>query len=174
MTLCLIRNLLDTAAATRALSSRKSCAVSWKTASATALPWKGSRRQTLLDCKTRASDVRYEKYGSSVCREFVASAALLRDISETSEVGWMTTTRFNAFAYEDGFAGSCAQCLQCSIGTFRLNMIHHSDQGTRHTSIAFAALRKAGVRLSMCSVADCYVWSQNRCSIACEPLGPWV
>ncbi len=37
------------------------------------------------------------------------------------------------------------------------NVIHHSDQGSQYTSIAFGArCRKAGVRPSMGSVGDCY------------------
>lgn len=37
------------------------------------------------------------------------------------------------------------------------NVIHHSDQGTQYTSIAFGArCREAGVRPSMGSVGDCY------------------
>jgi putative transposase len=38
-----------------------------------------------------------------------------------------------------------------------VNVIHHSDQGTQYTSIAFGLhCREAGVRPSMGTVADCY------------------
>jgi hypothetical protein len=37
------------------------------------------------------------------------------------------------------------------------NVIHHSDQGTQYTSIAFSIrCKEAGVRPSMGSVGDCY------------------
>ena len=37
------------------------------------------------------------------------------------------------------------------------NVIHHSDQGSQYTSIAFGRrCREAGVRPSMGSVGDCY------------------
>jgi len=37
------------------------------------------------------------------------------------------------------------------------DVIHHSDQGSQYTSIAFGArCRQAGVRPSMGSVGDCY------------------
>ena len=37
------------------------------------------------------------------------------------------------------------------------NVIHHSDQGTQYTSIAFGSrCREAGVQLSMGTIGDCY------------------
>jgi putative transposase len=38
-----------------------------------------------------------------------------------------------------------------------LDVVHHSDQGTQYTSIAFGArCREVGVRPSMGSIGDCY------------------
>ena len=39
----------------------------------------------------------------------------------------------------------------------RIKAIHHSDQGTQYTSVAFGArCKQAGIRPSMGSVGDCY------------------
>jgi putative transposase len=53
-------------------------------------------------------------------------------------------------------------------------VIHHSDQGTRYTSIAFGMrCREAGVRPSMGSVGDCFdnaMCESFFATLECEPL----
>ena len=58
----------------------------------------------------------------------------------------------------DGEAGLVLDALDMALGQRRpSDVVHHSDQGSQYTSIAFGArCRQAGVRPSMGSVGDCY------------------
>ena len=53
-------------------------------------------------------------------------------------------------------------------------LIHHSEQGTQYTSIAFGLrCREAGVRPSMASVGECYdtaICESFFATLECEPL----
>jgi len=65
-------------------------------------------------------------------------------------VGWAMATQMRASLVQDALEMALAQRGARGV-------IHHSDQGSQYTSLAFGGhCRRAGVRLSMGSVGDCY------------------
>jgi putative transposase len=76
--------------------------------------------------------------------------AVVLDVWSRKIVGWATGTAMPA--------GLVIAALDMAVARRRpRNVIHHSDQGSQYTSLAFSARCAAhGVRVSMGSVADCY------------------
>lgn len=77
--------------------------------------------------------------------------AVVLDVWSRKIVGWATRT--------DLKAGLVVEALEMAIMQRRpaKDVIHHSDQGSQYTSVAFGKrCREAGVRPSMGSVGDCY------------------
>ncbi len=76
--------------------------------------------------------------------------AVVLDAWSRRVVGWSMATHLRTELV--------LQALEMALGQRRpSSVIHHSDQGTQYTSIAFGErCRKAGVRPSMGSVGDCY------------------
>jgi putative transposase len=76
--------------------------------------------------------------------------AVVLDAWSRKIVGWAMATHLRTELVLDA--------LNMALGQRRANgVIHHSDQGCQYTSISFGErCKKAGVRPSMGSVADCY------------------
>jgi putative transposase len=76
--------------------------------------------------------------------------AVVLDAFSRRVVGWSMATHLRTEFVLDA--------LDMALGQRRPeNVIHHSDQGSQYTSIAFGArCRQAGVRPSMGTVGDCY------------------
>lgn len=76
--------------------------------------------------------------------------AVVVDVWSRKVVGWAMSTHLRTTLVLDA--------LQMALQQRRpQNVIHHSDQGSQYTSVAFGQrCRKAGVRPSMGSVGDCY------------------
>jgi putative transposase len=76
--------------------------------------------------------------------------AVVLDVFSRRVVGWAMDTHLRAELV--------LQALEMAYGQRRPGeVVHHSDQGTQYTSIAFGArCRQMGVRLSMGSVGDCF------------------
>lgn len=76
--------------------------------------------------------------------------AVVLDVCGRRIVGWAMANHLRAELVLDA--------LEMALQQRRpQNVIHHSDQGTQYTSIAFGKrCREAGVRPSMGSVGDCY------------------
>jgi len=76
--------------------------------------------------------------------------AVVLDACSRRVVGWAMSTRL--------FTQLVLDALEMALATRRPNgVIHHSDQGSQYTSIAFGQrCRQAGVRPSMGSVGDAY------------------
>jgi putative transposase len=76
--------------------------------------------------------------------------AIVLDVYSRRVVGWAMATHLRTELVLDA--------LNMAIYRRRPeNVIHHSDQGTQYTSIAFSTrCKEAGVRPSMGSVGDCY------------------
>lgn len=76
--------------------------------------------------------------------------AVVLDACSRRVVGWAMATHLRTELVLDA--------LNMALGQRRPDsVIHHSDQGTQYTSIAFGLLcREVGVRPSMGSVGDCY------------------
>ena len=76
--------------------------------------------------------------------------AVVMDSWSRKIVGWAMATHLRTELVLDA--------LNMALGQRRPeDVIHHSDQGCQHTSIAFGLrCKETGVRLSMGSVADCY------------------
>jgi len=76
--------------------------------------------------------------------------AVVLDAWSRRVVGWSMATHLRTELV--------LQALEMALGQRRpSSVIHHSDQGTQYTSIAFGQrCREAGVRPSMGSVGDCY------------------
>ena len=76
--------------------------------------------------------------------------AVVLDVFSRRVVGWAMETHLRTELV--------LAALNMAIGQRRpAEVIHHSDQGTQYTSIAFGArCRQAGVRPSMGSVGDCF------------------
>jgi putative transposase len=76
--------------------------------------------------------------------------AIVLDVYSRRVVGWATATHLRTELVLDAL----------NMAIYRrkpINLIHHSDQGTQYTSIAFSLrCKEAGVRPSMGSVGDCY------------------
>jgi putative transposase len=76
--------------------------------------------------------------------------AVVLDVFSRRIVGWSMSTTLHVTVVLDAL--SMALTMRCAKG-----VIHHSDQGSQYTSIAFGnRCREAGVRPSMGSVGDCY------------------
>ena len=76
--------------------------------------------------------------------------AMILDVWSRKIVGWATSTTMPAELV------ICA--LEMAVARRRpVNVVHHSDQGSQYTSLAFTARSDGhGVRQSMGSVGDCY------------------
>jgi putative transposase len=77
--------------------------------------------------------------------------AVVMDACSRAVVGWAMRA--------DLRAGLVVGALQMALARRRPagGLVHHSDQGTQYTSLAFGrALRRAGIACSMGSVGDCY------------------
>jgi transposase InsO family protein len=76
--------------------------------------------------------------------------AVVLDVFSRRVVGWAMETHLRAELV--------LQALEMAYGQRRPGeVVHHSDQGTQYTSIAFGArCREMGVRASMGSVGDCF------------------
>jgi putative transposase len=76
--------------------------------------------------------------------------AIILDVYSRRVVGWAMATHLRTELVLDAL----------NMAIYRrnpTNVIHHSDQGTQYTSIAFSLrCKEAGVRPSMGSVGDCY------------------
>ena len=76
--------------------------------------------------------------------------AIVLDVFSRRVVGWAMATNLRTQLVLDAL----------NMAIYRRqpeNVIHHSDQGTQYTSIAFGSrCHEAGVRPSMGSVGDCY------------------
>jgi putative transposase len=76
--------------------------------------------------------------------------AIILDVYSRRVVGWAMATHLRTELVLDAL----------NMAIYRrkpTNVIHHSDQGTQYTSIAFSIrCKEAGVRPSMGSVGDCY------------------
>ncbi len=76
--------------------------------------------------------------------------AVVLDAFSRRIVGWSMSTDLRSQVVIDALDMAIHQRKPVSV-------IHHSDQGTQYTSIAFGLrCKEAGVRPSMGSVADCY------------------
>ena len=76
--------------------------------------------------------------------------AVVLDVWSRRVVGWAMTTHLRTELVLEAL--NMALCQRRPAG-----VIHHSDQGTQYTSIAFGQrCRQAGVRPSMGSVGDCF------------------
>ena len=76
--------------------------------------------------------------------------AVVLDVCSRRIVGWAMANHLRAELVLDALEMALQQRRPQSV-------IHHSDQGTQYTSIAFGKrCREAGVRPSMGSVGDCY------------------
>jgi len=76
--------------------------------------------------------------------------AVVLDVCSRCIVGWAMANHLRAELVLDALEMALQQRRPQSV-------IHHSDQGTQYTSIAFGKrCREAGVRPSMGSVGDCY------------------
>jgi putative transposase len=76
--------------------------------------------------------------------------AVTMDVFSRRIVGWSMSTSLKTQVVLDALEMAIYQRKP-------VNVIHHSDQGTQYTSIAFGLhCREAGVRPSMGTVADCY------------------
>ena len=76
--------------------------------------------------------------------------AVVLDACSRRIVGWAMATHLRTQLVLDA--------LEMALGQRRpTNVVHHSDQGSQYTSVAFGQrCRQAGVRPSMGSVGDCY------------------
>jgi putative transposase len=76
--------------------------------------------------------------------------AVVLDVWSRKVVGWATASHLRAELVLDA--------LEMAVGQRRpRDVIHHSDQGSQYTSVAFGKrCREAGVRPSMGSVGDAY------------------
>ena len=76
--------------------------------------------------------------------------AIVLDVYSRRVVGWAMATHLRTELVLDAL----------NMAIYRrkpTNVIHHSDQGTQYTSIAFSLrCKEAGIRPSMGSVGDCY------------------
>jgi putative transposase len=76
--------------------------------------------------------------------------AIVLDVYSRRVVGWAMATHLRTELVLDAL----------NMAIYRrkpTNVIHHSDQGTQYTSIAFSLrCKEAGIRASMGSVGDCY------------------
>jgi putative transposase len=76
--------------------------------------------------------------------------AIVLDVYSRRVVGWAMATHLRTELVLDAL----------NMAIYRrnpTNVIHHSDQGTQYTSIAFSIrCKEAGIRPSMGSVGDCY------------------
>jgi putative transposase len=76
--------------------------------------------------------------------------AIVLDVYSRRVVGWAMATHLRTELVLDAL----------NMAIYRrnpINVIHHSDQGTQYTSIAFSLrCKEAGIRPSMGSVGDCY------------------
>jgi putative transposase len=76
--------------------------------------------------------------------------AIVLDVYSRRVVGWVMATHLRTELVLDAL----------NMAIYRgnpTNVIHHSDQGTQYTSIAFSIrCKEAGIRPSMGSVGDCY------------------
>jgi putative transposase len=76
--------------------------------------------------------------------------AIVLDVYSRRIVGWAMATHLRTELVLDAL----------NMAIYRrkpTNVIHHSDQGTQYTSIAFSLrCKEAGIRPSMGSVGDCY------------------
>lgn len=76
--------------------------------------------------------------------------AIVLDVFSRRVVGWAMATHLRTELVLDALDMAIHQRQP-------VNVIHHSDQGTQYTSIAFGQrCKEAGVRPSMGSVGDCY------------------
>lgn len=76
--------------------------------------------------------------------------AIVLDVFSRRVVGWAMATHLRTELVLDALDMAIHQRKPASV-------IHHSDQGTQYTSIAFGQrCKEAGVRPSMGSVGDCY------------------
>src|SRR5690349_9223619 len=76
--------------------------------------------------------------------------AVVLDAWSRRVVGWAMTTHLKSEVVEDALMMAVKQRRPGAV-------IHHSDQGTQYTSLAFGQrCKEAGVRPSMGSVGDCF------------------
>ncbi len=144
--------------------SRKRIARLMRNAGLAGVSRRKGRRTTLRDARARAAPDLVE-------RDFAAEApdqlwvadityiptwagflylAVVLDAFSRRIVGWAMATHLRAHLVLDALDMALWQRRPDGV-------IHHSDQGSQYTSIAFGArCRQAGVRPSMGSVGDCY------------------
>lgn len=76
--------------------------------------------------------------------------SVVLDVFSRRVVGWAMETHLRTELVLDALEMAVKQRKPTAV-------VHHSDQGSQYTSIAFGeACRKAGIRPSMGSVGDCY------------------